>query len=295
MTSDSIEVSFIISVYGQLTHTKRCLLEIDKTLKSKISYEVLIVDDASKDGTPKFLRTLDSRYRTFYNETNKGFAKNNNFAAKQAHGKYLCFLNNDVFVQGNWLLPMLEVFKTNENVGMVGNVQQLANSRRYDHMGVVFAPQGIPRHYGQGFFYLPFKGEVRQWSAVTAACCITVKENFLAFGGFDEIFVNGCEDIDLCLRMTDKGLDNYVVHDSLVLHVKGASEGRKTFNDRNTQILMERWQDLIISNQSVSDQYKHAWTYFYRGIVKPWSINMSKWIEATLILLRLKKIPLIKS
>ena len=111
MTSDSIEVSLIISVYGQLEHTKRCLLEIDKTLKNDISYEVLIVDYASKDGMPKFLRSLDSRYRTFYNETNKGFAQNNNFATKQAHGKYLYFLNHDVFVQGNWLLPMLEVFK----------------------------------------------------------------------------------------------------------------------------------------------------------------------------------------
>ena len=295
MTKDCIEVSLVISVYGQLEHTKRCLLEIDKTLKGEISYEVLIVDDASKDGTPKFLRSLDSRYRIFYNETNKGFAKNNNFAAKQAHGKYLCFLNNDVFVQGNWLLPMLEVFKTYEKVGMVGNVQQLTNSRRYDHMGVVFTPQGNPRHYGQGFFHRPFKGKVKQWSAVTAACCITVKENFLAIGGFDEVFVNGCEDVDLCLRMTEKGLDNYVVHDSLVFHVKGASEGRKTFNDKNTQILLDRWQGLIISNQSVSDQYRHAWTYFYRGIVKPWSINVSKWIEAILILLRLKKLPSIKS
>ena len=71
MTKDCIEVSFVISVYGQLEHTKRCLLEIDKTLKGKISYEVLIVDDASKDGTPKFLRSLDSRYRIFYNEINK--------------------------------------------------------------------------------------------------------------------------------------------------------------------------------------------------------------------------------
>ena len=103
MTYDSTEVSFIISVYGQLEHTKRCLLELKRTLNSEISYEVLIVDDASKDGTPNFLRSLDFRYRIFYNETNKGFAKNNNFAAKQAHGKYLCFLNNDLFVQGNWL------------------------------------------------------------------------------------------------------------------------------------------------------------------------------------------------
>ena len=295
MTSNSIEVSFIISVYGQLEHTKRCLLEIDKTLKGEISYEVLIVDDASKDGTSEFLRALGPCYRTFYNEANKGFAKNNNFAARQAHGKYLCFLNNDVFVQGNWLLPMLEVFKTKEKVGMVGNVQQLANSRSFDHMGVVFAPQGNPRHYGQGFFYRPFKGSVRQWSAVTAACCITVKENFIAIGGFDEIFVNGCEDVDLCLRMSEKGFGNYVVHDSLVLHVKGASEGRKTFNDRNSQILMERWQDLIISTQSVKDQYRHAWTYLYRGIMKPWSIHMSKWFEAILILVRLKKLASIKS
>ena len=129
MTKDCIEVSFVISVYGQLEHTKRCLLELKKTLISEISYEVLIVDDASKDGTPKFLRTLDSRYRTFYNETNKGFAQNNNFAANQANGKYLCFLNNDVFVQGNWLLPMLEVFKTNDKYGF--EVIILANDKNY--------------------------------------------------------------------------------------------------------------------------------------------------------------------
>ena len=119
------------------------------------------------------------------------------------------FFKQRCFVQGNWLLPMLEVFKTYEKVGMVGMFSNLSNSRRYDHMGVVFTPQGNPRHYGQGFFHRPFKGKVKQWSAVTAACCITVKENFLAIGGFDEVFVNGCEDVDLCLRMTEKGLDNY--------------------------------------------------------------------------------------
>ena len=89
---------------------------------------------------------------------------------------------------------------------MVGNAQKLAGSRRYDHMGVVFFSQGNPRHYGQGFLHRPFKGEVRKWSAVTAACCVASRERFLEFDGFDEVFLNGCEDIDLCLRMSEGGL-----------------------------------------------------------------------------------------
>ena len=183
-----------------------------------------------------------------------------------------------------------EVFQENDNVGMVGNVQKLAFSKKYDHMGVVFAPQGNPRHYGQGFYYRPFKGEVRKWSAVTAACCVTRKELFLEIGGFDEIYLNGCEDVDLCLRMTEQNKEHYIVHDSVVLHVKGASEGRKLFNDKNSQILQKRWGRKIISLQSVLDQHNHAWTYLCRGIMKPWSINLRKWIEALLIFFRIKKL-----
>ena len=285
MTKDCVEVSLVVSVYGQLEHTKRCLLEIDKTLKGEISYEVLIVDDASKDGTPKFLRSLDSRYRIFYNETNKGFAKNNNFAAKQAHGKYLCFLNNDVFVQGNWLLPMLEVFKTKENVGVVGNVQRLANSLRYDHMGMVFSPQGIPRHYGQGFFYRPFKGKVMQWSAVTAACCITIRERFLDFSGFDELFVNGCEDIDLCLRMREVGLFHYVVHDSVVYHIKCASHGRLDHNMQNEAKFLERWEKKIISHYFPSDCRRYVSWYLLRSFFNPRTLKIKLILESLWLLI----------
>ena len=53
--------------------------------------------------------------------------------------------------------PMIKVFEDNQNVGVVGNVQRLAFSKKYDHMGVVFGPLGNPRHYGQGFLHRPFK------------------------------------------------------------------------------------------------------------------------------------------
>ena len=79
-------VSVIISVFGQLQYTKRCLAQLEETLAGKLDYEVLIIDDASKDGTIEFLQDLGEGYRVFFNEENQGFAKNNNLGAKEARG-----------------------------------------------------------------------------------------------------------------------------------------------------------------------------------------------------------------
>ena len=284
------QVSFIISVFDQLDYTKRCLSCLEKTLKDKLTYEVLIVDDGSNEETIHYLHSLEEPHRVTFNSDRKGFAKNNNLAASRARGEYLCLLNNDVFVEGDWLLPMIKVFEEKENVGVVGNVQKLAFSNRFDHMGVVFGPLGNPRHYGQWFKDRKFSGEVKKWSAVTAACCLVRRKSFLELGGFDETYINGCEDVDLCLRFNRQQLFNYVVHDSVVLHVKGASEGRKRFNDRNSEILLQQWGVEIRSQESVEDQLLHAKNYLYRGILRPFSANFFKWIEALLIYCRLKRL-----
>ena len=135
-------------------------------------------------------------------------------------------------MEGDWLLPMIKVFEEKENVGVVGNVQKLAFSNRFDHMGVVFGPLGNPRHYGQWFKDRKFSGEVKKWSAVTAACCLLRRKDFIGVGGFDEVYINGCEDIDLCLRMGIEGFSHFLVHDSVVSHVRCASEGRLAFNKK---------------------------------------------------------------
>ena len=84
------------------------------------------------------------------------------------------------------------------------------------------------------------------------------REIFLEINGFDEIFINGCEDVDLCLRFNRNGYDNFVVHDSVVDHVKGATDGRKRYNDRNSEILQNRWGQEIRAIESVNDQVLHA-------------------------------------
>ena len=288
--SDVPEVSILISVFEQLDYTRRCLEALERTLSGKLSYEVVVVDDASKDGVAEYLEGLDAPHRLLLNEERKGFAINNNLAAREARGELLCFLNNDVFVEGDWLIPMLAVLKEKKDVGMVGNVQKLARNGRYDHMGVVFAPKGNPRHYGQGFLHRPFKGEIREWSAVTAACCACRRDTFLELGGFDEIYLNGCEDMDLCLRMSEQGLRHFVVHDSVVIHVKGGTEGRKAHNNRNAKILLEKWGYKVRSDQAVQDQFLHACTYLWRGLTRPWSCHAGKLLEALLLVLRLKRL-----
>jgi|TARA_B100001094_G_C18188178_1_gene805284 GT2 family glycosyltransferase len=288
--SDEPEVSILISVFEQPEYTRRCLEVVERTLMGKVSYEVVVVDDASQDGVVDYLRGLSEPHRVLFNEERKGFAINNNLAAREARGEFLCFLNNDVFVEGNWLLPMLAVLKDKKSVGMVGNVQRLVRNGRYDHMGVVFGPKGNPRHFGQGFFHRPFKGEVREWSAVTAACCTCRRDTFLEFGGFDEIYLNGCEDVDLCLQMHKQGLRHFVAHDSVVLHVKGGTKGRKAHNDRNAQILLKKWGDEVRSGQAVRDQVLHALTYLWRGLTRPWLCHVGNLLEALLLALRLKKL-----
>ena len=284
------KLSILISVYGQADKLKHCLSCIQRTLSGQIHYEVLIIDDASVDGATHFIESLASTHRVFFNQKNKGFAKNNNFLARKAKGEYLCLLNSDAYVQGNWLFPMLDVFKQNSRAGLVGNVQKLHGSFLYDHAGVVFGPQGNPRHYGQGFLIKPRGQSARRWSAVTAACVVVKKEAFLHFDGFDEVFVNGCEDVELCIRMSRKGLHHFVAHESVIEHVKGASAGRKKYNQRNFELLMKKWGESIRSHESFHDQKRHAFTYIIFALVRPHHINLGKFCLAVSILLGLRKL-----
>jgi GT2 family glycosyltransferase len=285
------KVSIVISVFGQLALTQKCLACLHDSLRGKFDYEILITDDASEDETSSYLSSLKAPHRCFFNSSNKGFSINNNAMARRANGEFVLFLNNDAFVSGDWLTPMLNVFELHQDVGMVGNVQRLVNSSRFDHMGVVFGPGGHPRHYGQSYFHNPFKGKTLEWSAVTAACALVRRSTFLEVGGFDEEFINGCEDVELCVRMTQFGLSHYVAHDSVISHIKGASRGRKKYNQQNFEILMRKCGRTIRNFQSVRDQKVHARAYLSRFILRPFSINLSKLLEAFLIFVGLKKLP----
>ena len=127
--------------------------------------------------------------------------------------------------------------------------------------------------------------KVKQWSVVTGAFCISIRERFLDFSGFDEFFVNGCEDIDLCLGMWENGLFHYVVHDSVVYHIKCASHGRLDHNMQNEGKFLERWEKKIISYYFPSDCRRYASCYFLRSFFNPRTLKIKLILESLCLLI----------
>jgi len=271
------EVSILMAVFNRIDLTRRCLATLEQSLAG-VAYEVLIVDDVSTDGTRDFLKTLGPPYRIFLNEKKGNFAINNNLAAREARSSRFLFLNNDTELAPGWYEPMKEALAQAGDAGLIGNHQTNPSTRRYDHLGVVFAPWLTPTHYGQHFARVPspLRSGVTSWSAVTAACCLTHRDTFWAAGGFDEAYVNGCEDIDLCLRMHRLGRRHYVANASVIVHHKGASPGRKRFNDENLERLKAIWGDTIRCEFVEKDARLFAKTYLLKTWVYPWKSNLGK-------------------
>ncbi|MFA6959289.1 MAG: glycosyltransferase family 2 protein [Opitutaceae bacterium] len=286
------EVSILMAVFNRLDLTRRCLETLEKSLAG-IRYEVLIVDDVSTDGTREFLKTLGAPYRVFLNERKGNFAINNNLAAREARSERLLFLNNDTELAPGWYEPMREGLARFPDAGFIGNFQTDPDTRRYDHMGVVYSPWIGPAHYGQAFARVPGwlrTAEFTPWSAVTAACCLTHRDTFWAAGGFDEDYINGCEDIDLCLKMHRLGRRHYTANRSMIVHHKGASPGRKKFNDVNMVRLKSIWAGYIREHFVQKDARLFAKTCLRKTLVYPLKAHLGKVLVCVLILAGLRHV-----
>ena len=265
--ADQPLVSFIIPVFNCLSLTRDCLRSLEQTMPS-FAWEAIIVDDCSTDGTAEFLGRLSAPYRILRNKTKQSYSASNNRAAAIARGEFLCFLNNDTILTPGWLEPMLAVFQKHSNAGVIGNVQRNPRTGRYDHMGVVFSPVGLHKSFGKYYFFKPFAGCV-EWRAVTAACCLVRQSVFQQVDGFDESFVHGCEDIDLCLRLGEKGFKHYVAADSVIYHYVSSSEGRRDFEQRNKQRFLERWAKSVRQSSTLRDRLLYFANAILRVLCRP--------------------------
>lgn len=281
------KISIIMAVFNRLDLTRQCLPTLEASLAG-IEHEVIIVDDMSTDGTREFLAALPPPYRCVLRETKGNFAINNNLGAGLAGGDVLVFLNNDTELPPDWLAPMLAALHSQPGpVGMVGNIQRIPATGRVDHRGVVFPPWLTPLHVGQHRRQLP-RGlpDYSEWNAVTAACCLCKREVFESAGGFDEAYVNGCEDIDLCLRMKRAGYRHYTANRSVIAHHKGASPGRKRHNNTNLARLKDIWGDYIGRECVPADARIAAASYLRGALARPTKVNFGKFCRSLVLLAR---------
>jgi len=244
-----VEVSFIIPLFNRLDLTRPCVESLRASLPAGLAHEIILVDDGSTDGTRDWLATLASPpFVVHLTEVNRGYAHANNAGARLARGRFLALINNDLVFRRGWLQPMLAAFTRFRDTGIVGNLQHRAATGALDHAGLVIDPKGRPEHldHRRGWLLLPRSYSVRP--AVTGACCVIERERFLALGGFDEGFVNGGEDVDLCYRLRRAGLKVRVANRSRVLHHVSASPGRKARDEQNSRRLCRKWRDRLIED-----------------------------------------------
>jgi GT2 family glycosyltransferase len=264
-------ISFLMPVYNGLEFTRDSLRTLLETV-DLAPHEVILINDASTDGTAAYLDQLPPPFRVIHNAQHANYAASMNRGVAASHGEMLCLLNNDLVFTPGWLPPMLRVFERFPEAGMVGNAQMNLRTRRFDHIGVVFAPDGMPGHFGRHFIFRPFRG-CTEWKAVTAACCLVKKSVFLAAGGFDEAYQNGCEDMDLCLKLGQMGRRHYVANGSVIGHHVSSSEGRARFNSRNEDLLMQRWRGRILAQLDARERRRFAANYALRFLTQPWRYN----------------------
>ncbi len=247
----TFDCSIIIPVFNKFELTKQCLTQLAE-VTHRVSYEVIVVDNASKDETGDFLSSLEGDVQIISNDSNRGFAKACNQGAKAAKGKYLVFLNNDTIPQDGWLSALVEEKEQHPDIGIVGS-KLLYPNRTIQHAGVVFSKKCLtPYHIFNGAPSDFPPANIRQeFQAVTAACFLIQREDFDSVGGFDEQFLNGFEDVDLCLKIKESGKKVIYQPKSWLYHLEEQTPGRKDpdAERRNGRLLMDRWAEKIIVDE----------------------------------------------
>jgi GT2 family glycosyltransferase/glycosyltransferase involved in cell wall biosynthesis len=244
-----MEVSIIIPVLDKVAFTRQCLDRIWRNTGDAMTYEVIVVDNASSDGTQDWFANVATFPRPLQyvrNDQNLGYAKANNIGARLSQAGYLLFLNNDTLVQPGWLSEMLRVVRSAPSIGVVGIKQLFPYTNLIYHTGIVFAPGGIPQHlYPHLDASLPQVNKEREYQAVTGACLLIDRELFEECKGFDEAYVNGYEDVDLCMEVRRRRRTIVCCTSAYIYHYGQISEGRTSDDDRNAALFARKWSGQI--------------------------------------------------
>lgn len=236
-----IDGSIILPVYGLAEVTRQCLEILLAEPPRTLAREIIVVDDASPDQTAEVLRSYGDRIRVVRHDRNRGFSTACNTGASLARGRFLVFLNNDTLPRTGWLDAIYEYAMTHPSAAIVGS-KLLYPDGTIQHAGMAIDGHLHPRHLYLGFpADHPAVNRSRRFPMVTGACLLIARAVFEASGRFDTAFVNGYEDVDLCLRLGALGREVHYCHESVLVHLESVSEGRTARNEANLALFMTRW------------------------------------------------------
>ena len=253
------EISVVIVNWNTKKLLANCIESIVKS-EPKVSYEIVVVDNASADGSFEYLESLKLKNLTIVeNRKNLGFARANNQGIKVAGGKYILLLNSDTEVKKGSIDKLLEFAKAHGDAGAV--VPRLVNADGTTQGSVFRLPNMLRtiRHYWFGERnldkYSP-DGTTEVEAGVMAAFLITPGA-LAKVKGLNEEYFMYFEDLDYCREIGRAGLKIYFYDGVEVTHLHGAS-GKNLADESN------QWRRLIPSSKIYHGKFNH---YSITGII----------------------------
>ncbi len=234
-----MKLSIIIVNYKTYNLTKNTINSLLETI-DLIDYEIIVVDNASHDGS---LEELQRDFRnnsllTFIeNDSNDGFAVANNLGISDSSGEYILLLNSDVIVKKNTIKNTLNYIEAHDNIGALGCKVSLPNGkldkacrRSFPTFEVSFYRMtGLSKLFPKSkrfnrynLSYLDENG-IYPVDCIVGAFMLIRRDVLFKCGGLDESYFMYGEDIELCFNIKQLGYDVYYYGKSEIIHYKGAS------------------------------------------------------------------------
>jgi GT2 family glycosyltransferase len=260
-------VSIIVLNRNGLVHLER-LFDNFSFLANYNNFEVVVVDNASVDGSVDFLKSLsvDFSIKIIENDVNKSFSEANNQAVDFCDGDYVLLLNNDMEPTFGWLNEMMGVMLNNDNVGAVGAklvypyyYDRVSNDKSFtiQHVGVK-----IEEVINNNYVYGPYHENINnpkifeknfnitsKCIAVTAAAVLIKKSIYKKLNGLDKRYNYGYEDVDFMLKLNQKGYDVLYSGSSLLFHHESSTRNDEgnyiESNYKNILSFNKKWNDYL--------------------------------------------------
>lgn len=244
-TTQQAAVSVIVVTYNNLALTRQCLASL---AEDEAVLEVIVVDNASSDATPDYLRQWASQgtgRRLVLNADNRGFSAANNQGLALAQGDYLMLLNNDTQVMPGTVRTLLNHVRRDPEIGLIGPVtDNIGNEAKVDlPPGTDADLRARAAHYTRAHC-----GQVFEIRNLAFFAVMMPRSTYTALGPLDEAFGLGFfEDDDYCRRAEQAGLKRVCAEDAFVHHHLSASfdamkaSARQALFDRNKQLYEAKW------------------------------------------------------
>ena len=250
-------VSVLIAMYGRPEITLDALVALMANARES-SIEILLCDDQSPDGSGRFFESVPG-LRLTTNKENMGYLRSNNMLAADARGEFLLLLNSDALIQPGAIAFLLDVFRTQDDAGLVGG-RLLYPDGRLQEAGADVLPDGRTVRRGWRQRESPvLYDRIEEVDYCSAACVLIPRRLFLDVGGFDELYLPAYyEDVDLAFKVRAAGQRVYFQPAARVIHVENASsdfERAKAQVEVNQPKFRGKWAAVLNAGDYPSAQH----------------------------------------